>query len=190
MEHLEFDGCYRDALLSGKKRATIRLKDIKLSPGDEILIHSGGYILGLARIKRVERKKVMELTEEDAKLDGFGDREELVNALSKHYKNISFEDEITLIEFEIVRKLKKPILSADFPYEGNLPLEIAEKALKYLDLSEEDEKLIRLFLREGSLRKAAYKLGGLNERYKIRNVLRKAYKELKARRIMKPKLTS
>ena len=36
--------------------------------------------------------------------------------------------------------------------------------------------------------KAAYKLGGLNKRYKIREVLRKAYEELKKMGIMEPKL--
>ncbi|MCD6559953.1 MAG: ASCH domain-containing protein [Palaeococcus sp.] len=189
MEHLKFDGRYKDALISGRKRATIRLNRVSLNPGDEVLIHSGGYVLGFARIRRVERKKVRELTDEDAKLDGFRNRGELIRALGKHYRNLSSEMDITLIEFELVEKFQKPVLSADFPYEGNLPLEIAEKALKYLDLQEEDERLIRLFLREGSLRKAAYKLGGLHERHKIRKVLRRAYEELKSKGIMEPKFT-
>ncbi|WP_456449983.1 ASCH domain-containing protein [Palaeococcus sp. (in: euryarchaeotes)] len=189
MEHLKFDGRYKDALISGRKRATIRLNRVSLNPGDEVLIHSGGYVLGFARIRRVERKKVRELTDEDAKLDGFRNREELIRALGKHYRNLSPEMDTTLIEFELVEKFQKPVLSADFPYEGNLPLEIAEKALKYLDLQEEDERLIRLFLREGSLRKAAYKLGGLHERHKIRKALRRAYEELKSKGIMEPKFT-
>ncbi|HIP88995.1 MAG TPA: ASCH domain-containing protein, partial [Thermococcus paralvinellae] len=93
------------------------------------------------------------------------------------------------IEFELTKVLDKPILSADFPYEGNTPIEIAEKALKYLDnLSSEEIALLNLFLKEGSLRKASYKLGGLNKRYKIREVLRKAYEELKKKGLMEPKI--
>ena len=96
---------------------------------------------------------------------------------------------MTVVEFEFTKLLDKPILSADFPYEGNNPVEIAELALKHLkDLSFEEVALLKLFLQSGSLRKAAYKLGGLNKRYKIREVLRKAYEELKKMGIMEPKL--
>jgi len=188
MKNLKFDGRYKDALLDGRKRATIRLKPVSLKPGDEILIHSGGYVLGKAKVKRAVVKRVAELTDEDARLDGFKNREELIRALKSHYKNLRSEDEITLIEFELTEKLDKPVLSADFPYEGNSPIEIAEKALKHLNLDSEEVALLKLFLREGSLRKAAYKLGGLNKRYKIREVLRKAYEELKGKGIMEPKL--
>ncbi|MBO8175667.1 MAG: ASCH domain-containing protein [Thermococcus sp.] len=190
MKNLKFDGRYKDMIISGKKRATIRLgRKINLKPGDEVLIHSGGYVLGKGVVKRVETKKVSELTDEDARLDGFKNKEELLKALKEHYRRLTPETPATIIEFEITKLLDKPILSADFPYEGNNPIEIAEKALKYLDnLSFEEIALLNLFLKEGSLRKAAYKLGGLNKRYKIREVLRKAYEELKKKGLMGPKI--
>lgn len=189
MRNLKFDGKYKDLLLSRKKRATIRVGKVNLKPGDEVLIHSGGYVIGKAKIRKVEKKRVSELTEEDAIMDGFKNKEELLDALKEHYKNIKSDTEVTVVEFEFTKLLDKPILSADFPYEGNNPVEIAELALKHLkDLSFEEVALLKLFLQSGSLRKAAYKLGGLNKRYKIREVLRKAYEELKKMGIMEPKL--
>lgn len=190
MKNLKFDGKYKDLLLSGKKRATIRLgRKVNLKPGEEILIHSGGYVLGKAIVKRVETRKVLELMDEDAKLDGFEDKEELISALKEHYKKVTPDTPATVIEFEIVKILDAPIPSADFPYEGNNPIEIAEKALKHLNsLSFEEIALLKLFLKEGSLRKAAYKLGGLDRRYRIREVLRKAYEELKRKGLMESRL--
>ncbi len=188
MKNLKFDGRYRQLILSGKKRATIRLGRVNLAPGDEILLHSGGYVLGRAVIKKVEEKDISELTDEDAKKDGFKTRDELLDALRRHYGGIKPNTKVTIVEFELKEKFDRQILSANFPYEGNNPIEIAEMAIKHLDLPENDKKLIELFLKMGSLRKASYKLGGLNKRYMIREALRKAYKELKIRGLMRSKL--
>ncbi|WP_048151437.1 ASCH domain-containing protein [Palaeococcus ferrophilus] len=185
MRHLKFDGRYREAILSGRKRATVRAGKVNLREGDEVFIHAGGYVLGRARIRRVERKSIEELTEEDAIKDGFSSREELLRALREHYPNL--RGEVTVVEFELVER-SRPVLSSELPYEGNSPLEIARMALKHLDLDQEDERLIRLFLKEGSLRKAAYKLGGMNRRYLIRDALRRAYKELKEKGLMDSKI--
>ncbi|AEC51996.1 hypothetical protein PNA2_1081 [Pyrococcus sp. NA2] len=190
MKNLKFDGKYKDDIISGRKRATIRLgRKVNLKPGENVLVHAGGYVLGKARITNVVTKKVSELTDEDARKDGFRNREELLEALRQHYKFVRPDSPATIVEFEMIELLDKPILSADFPYEGNNPIEIAELALKHLDnLSFEEVALLKLFLKEGSLRKAAMKLGGLNKRYKIREVLRRAYEELKRRGIMKPRI--
>ncbi|NJE04972.1 ASCH domain-containing protein [Thermococcus sp. M36] len=189
MRHLKFDGRYAEAILSGRKRATVRLgRGPNLKEGDTILIHSGGYALGKAVIERIETKTVGELTDEDAFLDGFSSREELINALKQHYKHVSDDSTAHVIVFRLVEKFSRPVMSSDYAYEGNNPIEIAEIALKHLDLSEEDRQLIELFLRIGSLRKAAHRLGGMNKRYLIRNALRRAYEELKRRGLMGPKL--
>jgi len=189
MRHLEFDGRYAEAILSGKKRATVRLgRRPNLKEGDAVLIHSGGYALGKAIIERVESKTVGELTDEDAFLDGFSSREELINALKTHYKHVNDDSPAHVIVFRLVERFDKPVMSSDYAYEGNNPIEIAEMALKYLDLPEEDRRLIELFLKTGSLRKAAYRLGGMNKRYLIRDALRRAYEELKKRGLMGPKL--
>ncbi|ACJ16659.1 hypothetical protein, conserved [Thermococcus onnurineus NA1] len=189
MKHLEFDGKYADLILKGKKRATVRLgRRPNLQSGDEVLIHSGGYAIAKAVIERVESKTVGELTDEDAFLDGFSSREELIKALKEHYRYVNDDSKAHVIVFRIVERFDKPVTSSDYAYEGNLPIEIAEMALKHLDLPEGDRKLIELFLQAGSLRKAAYRLGGLNKRYLIRDALRRAYEELKKRGLMGPKL--
>lgn len=188
MRSLKFDGRYRELILSGRKRATVRIGRINLRPGDEVLIHSGGYVLGKATIKGVEGKSIGELTDEDARMDGFRNREELINALKSHYKSIKPDTKVTIVQFELKEKFDREILSSDFPYEGNNPAEIAELALKHLNLPDDDRKLLELFLRAGSLRKAAYRLGGLSRRYIIREVLRKAYEELKRKGVIGPKL--
>lgn len=189
MKHLEFDGRYREAILTGKKRATVRLgRKPNLKPGDMVLIHSGGYAIGRAVIESVESKRVGELSDEDAFLDGFRSREELIHALKEHYKRVDDDSPAHVIVFRLVEKFQKPVTSSDYAYEGNLPVEIAEMALKHLELPEEDRELLELFLRTGSLRKAAYRLGGLNKRYLIRDALRRAYEELKKRGLMESKL--
>ncbi|NJF24118.1 ASCH domain-containing protein [Thermococcus sp. Bubb.Bath] len=189
MRHLEFDGRYAKAILSGRKRATVRLgRRPNLGEGDEVVMHSGGYAIGRALIEKIESKTVGELTDEDAFLDGFSSREELINGLKTHYKEVSLDSPAHVIRFRLVEKFERPPTSSDYAYEGNNPLEIAEKALKHLDLSEEDRKLIELFLRSGSLRRAARKLGGINKRHLIREALRKAYAELKKQGIMGPRI--
>jgi len=189
MRHLEFDGRYAEAILGGKKRATVRLgRRPNLKPGDEVLIHSGGRVIARAVVERVETKTVGELTDEDALLDGFSGKEELIRALKSHYRYVNDDSTAHVVVFRIVERFEKPVMSSDYAYEGNLPVEIAEKALKHLELSDEDRKLLELFLRAGSLRKAAYRLGGMNKRYLIRDALRRAYEELKKRGIMGPKV--
>ncbi len=189
MKHLEFDGRYARAILSGRKRATVRLgRRPNLEEGDEVVIHSGGYAIGRAVIEGIESKPVGELTEEDAFLDGFSSRKELLNALKTHYKEVLPDSPAHVIRFRLVEKFERPPTSSDYAYEGNTPLEIAEKALKYLDLPEEDRRLLELFLRSGSLRRAARKLGGMNKRYIIREALRRAYEGLKRKGVLKPKI--
>jgi len=189
MRHLEFDGRYAGAILSGQKRATVRLgRRPNLEEGADVGIHSGGYAIGRAVIESIESKLVGELTDEDAFLDGFSNREELINALKTHYKEVSPDSPAHVIRFRLVEKFERPPTSSDYAYEGNTPLEIAENALKHLDLSEEDRRLLGLFLSSGSLRRAAKKLGGMSKRYIVREALRRAYEELKRKGIMGPKI--
>ena len=70
-------------------------------------------------------------------------------------------------------------------YYGNVSLiEIAEKALRYLELDEYDKNILRLFLRLKSVRKVAFRLGGLKKRGVVRRVLRECYRKLKEKDLM------
>jgi len=44
-------------------------------------VHCGGYVLGRVKIKKISRKKLTELTDEDVRRDGFKNKEELVKVL-------------------------------------------------------------------------------------------------------------
>jgi len=177
MKHLEFKRKYADLLLSGKKRITIR-NWTNLKVGDEVYVHCGGKIIGKAKISAVERKKISELTDEEARLDGFSSREDMLEELER----IGYGDEVYVIRFDF-----EPIESVNphNMYYGDADLvEVAEKSLKHLDLEERDRKVLEIFLMYGSIRKAARKLGGSRKRGEIRKVLRKCYLMLKERSLI------
>ena len=177
MKHLEFKRKYADLLLSGKKRITIR-NWTNLKAGDEVYVHCGGKIIGKAKISAVERKKISELTDEEARLDGFSSREDMLEELER----IGYGDEVYVIRFDF-----EPIESVNphNTYYGDADLvEVAEKSLKHLDLEERDRKVLEIFLMYGSIRKAARKLAGSRKRGEIRKILRKCYLMLKERSLI------
>ncbi|WP_456483995.1 ASCH domain-containing protein [Methanopyrus kandleri] len=186
-KHLEISGEYRDKLLRGEKRATIRVGRVPgARPGKVVYIHCGGYVYGKVRITNVRTKRVRDLTDEDAKLDGFENREELLKALRDHYPNLRDDDIVTIIEFEWVERFDEPILSEHLPYEGHDPIEIAKRALEEdIPLSSRDRELLELLVECGSIRKAAKALGGLGKRDVIRRAVRKAFRLLKSRGALK-----
>ena len=55
-----------------------------------------------ARVDKVVVKRVKELTDEDAKKDGFNSREELIEALKKIYGNIKDSEFVTIVHFTLV----------------------------------------------------------------------------------------
>ncbi|WP_202318695.1 ASCH domain-containing protein [Archaeoglobus neptunius] len=172
MKHLEFRRKYVNQLLSGKKRITIR-NWTNLKEGDDVFVHCGGKIIGKAHIKSIRRKKVSELTEREAKLDGFRSLEEMLNEIRK----LGYGDEIYVIEFDF-----EPLesVSPHNMYYGSSDLEeIARKSLEHLDLSESERRILETFLRYGSIRRAARKLGGSRRRGDVRKVLRDCYLRLK-----------
>ncbi len=186
-KHLELSGEYRDKLLRGEKRATIRVGRVRgARPGKVVYLHCGGYVYGKVRITNVRTKRVRELTDRDARLDGFENREELIKALREHYPNLRDDDLVTIIEFEWVEKFDEPILSEHLPYDGHDPVEIAKRALEEdVPLSPRERELLELLVECGSIRKAAKALGGLGHRDKIRRAVRKAYRLLKSRGLLK-----
>jgi len=178
--HLMMKGEYAEAVLSGVKRATIRLGIVK-PKYREVMLHAGGKPIAIIEIERVFHKKVKELTDKDAQLDGFKNREELLKALRKAYNGLSEDDWVTILEFKLIKEVK---------LEGNMqsltPVEIARIALRYNVLSDEEErKLLEEVVRCGSLRKAAIKLyGTIERRWVIRRVLKKAIRLLKEKGVL------
>ncbi len=176
--HLMVKGEYVDDILSGRKRATIRLGIVKLKY-DELIVHGGGRPVAKVKVKRVTYKKIKELTDEDAKLDGFRNVAELIVALQKAYGEFSPEDYVTIIEFEVIQDLSK--LEPEDPYLGLSPADVARLGLRYLSnmLSEEEKRVLVELTRTNSIRATAVRLyGTIERRWKVRRVLKKVLNEL------------
>ncbi|PLJ77247.1 ASCH domain-containing protein [Infirmifilum sp. SLHALR2] len=185
IKHLMFSKSYIPLLLHGKKTATIRAKHPGVKPGEEVIIHAGGKIIGKAKVLEVRRLRLDEITDEVARLDGFNSSEELRAALRKHYPNLGPHDTVYLVIFELIEKYENFIdehLEA-WPY-SEPPQEVAVLALKHLSLDCDQRKILSLVAREGSIRRAAMKLGDIRLRHVVRGVLRQAAKMLEERGLL------
>ncbi|MEL9991653.1 MAG: ASCH domain-containing protein [Thermoproteus sp.] len=165
---------YLEDLLAGKKRATIRLGRVKRD--HEAIIHSGGKIVAVAEILDVRYKRVAELDDFDAQLDGYKDVRELKKALRRHYPQIKDGDVVSIIIFGNVKKVDMPEGS---DYLGLKPNELAELALKRLELKEEERRILGAVAKYKSIRRAALKLfGSVEKRKVIRRLLKRVAREL------------
>ncbi|ABU81867.1 protein of unknown function DUF437 [Ignicoccus hospitalis KIN4/I] len=183
--HLMVKGKYVDLILSGKKTATIR-KGYWVPKYKEIILHGGGRPFAVAEITEVKHKKLKELTPNEVRADGFESLAELKEALRGAYGDISDEDTITVISFKIKKKLTE--LDVKDPYMGLKPTEVARLALRYLDLSEEERKILKTLVDTGSLREAAIRLfGDIGARWRIRKVLKRSLAELVKRGYIGPR---
>jgi|UniRef100_A0A7J2U419 hypothetical protein len=103
MKKLIFKLHYAGKILTGEKITTIRLST-NLKEDDVVEVYAGHVRIGKAKIKKVYRKKLSELTEEEIKADGFNSREDLLKSLAKIYGNkvISSNPQVYVIEFQLV----------------------------------------------------------------------------------------
>ncbi|WP_341871665.1 ASCH domain-containing protein [Pyrolobus fumarii] len=185
--HLMLKGEYVDDILSGRKKATIRLGIVKLKHS-ELIVHGGGRPVAKIRVTNVRYKKVSELTDEDAAIDGFSSREELLEALRKAYGEVKPDDYVTIIEFEVIQRLDQ--LPVQDPYMGLEPADIARLALRYLqeEFNEEDRRILMELTRTNSIRAVAYRLyKDLGKRWRVRRVLRRALRLLVERGYLRVK---
>ena len=127
--HIMMRGEYARLLLSGRKKATIRLGKV-VPKYNEVIIHSWGRPIAKARIVNVTYKRVKELTDDDARKDGFRSREELVRELRRVYGNVKDDDLVTVIELEVTQRFDE--LVPEDPYLGLKPSDIGRLALRYL----------------------------------------------------------
>jgi len=165
---------YVKLLLSGKKRSTIRPGVLKVA--EKVYIHSEGRIVAVAEVEEVVYKRVGELTDEDAQMDGFSGRDELVAFLKRRYPGLKDSSVVTVIKFGKVEEVDMP---EDAHYGGLTPVEIATLALNKLELSRREREILKAVVETRSLRKAALKLfGTIDKRGIIRRVLRKALSKI------------
>ncbi|MEZ0290537.1 MAG: ASCH domain-containing protein [Sulfolobales archaeon] len=179
---------YAEMILSNKKTSTIRLGYV-IPKKREVIVHSGGRPIAKILIEEVIHKRLYELSEEDAKREGYRDLSELIRELRKIYgEKLRRESMITIIRFRVVERLDS--LDVSKPYLGLDPVDIAKLSLKYIDkeLSEEERRVLE-FLRElKSIRAVALKIyGDINSRYLIRKILKKSLSLLINKRIISVK---
>ena len=149
------DSAYKQKILRGDKVTTIRYGSYEAKPGSEVylVVTPSDTAVARVRITRVERKKVRELTNEDAKLDGFSGVRELLRELSRIYGELYGDDEVTVIGFEVVKRFDDGIplkwlkgLNYREPAEiARLYLENQEK----LNLNRETDFILRRIYNEG-----------------------------------------
>ncbi len=99
---LVFKEEYWESISLGRKVSTIRLNS-PVRVGDVVDIVAGRRFVGSAVVTGVEVKKVSQLTEEDARLDGFNSREELIAKLRKIYgRAVTDSTEVKIIRFKLL----------------------------------------------------------------------------------------
>jgi len=184
--HLMLRSKYLKKLLEcgvGGITRTIRIGIVK-PKFREVYVHSAGKVVAKVEIVRTIYKRVRDLTDEDAKLDGFSSREELIRELKKLYGDVRPDTYVTILELKVLEYLN---MTDDAVNASLSPVEIARLALYYnVPLSEEEKRILKMLLDVGSLRKLAIKLfGTIEKRWIIRKVVRKALRLLQERGIIK-----
>jgi hypothetical protein len=176
--HIMLKATYIEKVLSNEKKATIR-KGIYKPKHSEVIIHAGGRPIAKARITRVYYKKLKEIGDYEAKLEGLNNASELVKELRKVYGDVKEDDYFTVIEFEVLQRLDN--LPTEDPYYGLTPSDIARIALRYLgeELSEIEKKILMDLTRTNSIRKTAVNIfKDLSKRALIRKTIRRTLRIL------------
>ncbi len=104
-KRLNFDPEYLELLVNGEKKSTIRMRT-RLKPGDVVDVYAGDSYVGMAKILEVRLKKMSQLTERDAKIDGFKNLKDLKKALKKHYGYIPDNTKLSIIYFKFFSSRK------------------------------------------------------------------------------------
>ncbi len=155
----------------GKKRITIR-KFAPFRPGEIVQIHSGGKIVGEARIVNVYRKKLGEIGKEEARKEGMP-LSKLLRLLRRTYGDDP-ELPLTVVEFDLIRTYDPPLDPERLHYGEITPQQIAKMALEAGIVDDDGERRILEALASGkSIREIAFEMGGLHKRKMIRRIIRK-----------------
>ncbi|WP_252900549.1 ASCH domain-containing protein [Vulcanisaeta sp. JCM 14467] len=117
--HLMLRSKYLDKLGNGRF-TTIRLGIIR-PKYREVFIHSGGMVVAKARIVNVLYKRISELTDEDAVIDGFTSREALIDELKKIYGDISSNDWVTILTLDVTKAIGRRMMDLSGLVQWILP---------------------------------------------------------------------
>jgi hypothetical protein len=104
MRRINFNPEYVAAILKGRKSTTVRRGRRRYARGEVVELTANGRTFALARVVECVVKRVAELTDEDARLDGFASRGELLRALRRIYGSVGGEEYVTVVRFELLRR--------------------------------------------------------------------------------------
>lgn len=171
-------GRYIDLILSGRKIATIRLGVIR-PKYSEVIIHGGGRPIAKAKIVKVYYKRIKDLTDEEARMDGFLSKEELIDELKGIYGGLNSDELVTIVIFQVLQRFDE--LPVNEPYLGLEVRDLAGLGLRYLnnELSDEERKILLSLTKTNSIRAASMSLfNSVSKRYLVRRVLKKVLRKL------------
>ena len=94
---------YESVIRSGAKQQTIRIDDpFRLGPADLVFEKEDGDVVSIAAsVTAVRSVSRDELTEDDAKLDGFDSLSDLHAALDQHYPGLQPSSGIDVVSFDV-----------------------------------------------------------------------------------------
>lgn len=183
--HIMMKKKYVDPLLSGLKKATVRLGIVK-PKFRELILHSDGRPVAKVLVRNIYYKRIYELNDEDAAKDGYSSVQELIRDLERIYGKIPIDAYVTVMELEVLQRFDN--IELRDPYYGLKPSDIARIALRYLEedvFSEEELRVLRELSKCSSIRACALRLyGDLNKRYLVRRVLKHAARILLEKKLI------
>lgn len=103
MKEFKFNKEYYMPILTGEKTQTLRKNKKRVRPGDVVLaVFPGTDFTQKLRITKIGYKQLKQVTDEDARLEGYQNREELQEALMKIYPRIDKFDRLYYYRFKCI----------------------------------------------------------------------------------------
>ncbi|MFJ4920684.1 ASCH domain-containing protein [Streptomyces sp. NPDC088725] len=98
---LRFHRDYLDAVRAGTKTTTVRLRETVTTGAVRLVFELDKEAELPGVVTLLTPKRVADLTEEDARADGFQDVAELHERLRYHYPGIAPADDVTVVHFRL-----------------------------------------------------------------------------------------
>lgn len=102
-QRLYFRGSHLPAVRDGSKRITMRFEDpISVGPAELVFEFDGADEVTMAgRITSTVAKPVRDVTDEEAREDGFPDSAALLPGLRSYYPDLTADDQIVIVRFDV-----------------------------------------------------------------------------------------
>ncbi len=102
MRRINFNPEYVAPILKGRKCTTVRKGKRRYTRGEVVELTVNHKPFARAKVLGSEVKRIAELTDEDARLDGFTSRQELLRVLRKIYGRLKENEFVTIVHFEVM----------------------------------------------------------------------------------------